>query len=67
MTSVAIRIFLRYAAAFLVARGVLTDADGSMLSSDPELVALLEAGLGVALGGAVEAWTIVARRWGLAT
>lgn len=62
--SVFIRIFLRYLAGVLVARGLLMESDGNMLAGDPELAALLEMGIGMALGAISEAWYVLARRFG---
>lgn len=66
MTSVIIRIALRYVAAALVARGLLTPEDGTMLASDPELASLIDVGLGVGLGAVAEAWYLLARKLGWA-
>jgi len=59
-----IRIGLRYGAGFLVARGLLGESDGNMLASDPEVAALIETGVGFALGAASEAWYWLAKRFG---
>jgi len=58
-----IRIGLRYGAGFLVARGLLGESDGNMLASDPEVAALIETGIGLALGAASEAWYYLAKRF----
>lgn len=62
MGSYAARIFLRYLGMYLVARGYLTEGDGSMLSSDPDLAVLLETGFGFAFGALAECWYAV-ERW----
>jgi len=62
--SAIIRIVLRYGAGFLVARGLLGESDGNMLASDPEVAALIETGIGLALGAASEAWYYLAKRFG---
>ena len=59
-----IRIGLRYGAGFLVARGLLGESDGNMLASDPEVAALIETGVGLALGAVSEAWYYLAKRFG---
>lgn len=64
MTSVVARIALRYVAAALVAKGVFTSADGTMLATDADLLNLFEIGLGVAVGGATELWYWAARKFG---
>jgi hypothetical protein len=61
-----VRIALRYLAAYLVARGLLTEGDGSMLSSDPDLAMLLETGVGFASGAIAEGWYMLARKFGWA-
>lgn len=58
-----IRIALRYGAGILVTRGFLGESDGNMLASDPEVAALIETGIGVALGAASEAWYWLAKRF----
>lgn len=59
-----IRIGLRYGAGFLVARGLLGESDGNMLAADPEVAAVIETGVGLALGAASEAWYWLAKRFG---
>jgi len=59
-----IRIGLRYGAGFLVARGLLGESDGNMLASDPEVAALIETGVGLAIGVTSEAWYYLAKRFG---
>lgn len=59
-----IRIVLRYGAGFLVARGLLGESDGNMLASDPEVAALIETGVGLAIGVTSEAWYYLAKRFG---
>lgn len=65
MISVLARIILRYGAGALVAHGFLSD-DG-LLSSDPDVLRLVEAGIGLGLSGATEAWYYIARKLGCAT
>ena len=64
MTSVVVRIVLRYVAAALVAKGVFTSADGGALATDPDLINLVEVGLGLVIGGATEWWYVLARKFG---
>ncbi|RWE26654.1 MAG: hypothetical protein EOS41_05860 [Mesorhizobium sp.] len=64
MTAVIIRIALRYGAGVLVARGLLGSDDASAFSNDPDIQMALETGLGLAIGGATEAWHYLARRFG---
>ena len=62
MTAVVARIMIRYIAGALVARGLLDD--GGILTADPDVARLVETGLGIATGAAVEAWYYAARRFG---
>lgn len=64
MSSVVIRIVLRYAAAALVAKGVFTSADAGQLTSDPDVLNLLEVGAGLAIGAVTEWWYWLARKFG---
>ena len=63
MTSVLARIALRYAAAALITRGLLSADDGVTVMSDPDLQLLVGAGL----AAVAEGWRIVAKRMGWAT
>lgn len=65
--SVAVRIVLRYLAAFLVAKGVLLPADGALFATDPEVVQAVEFALGVAIGAVAETWYWLAKRLGWRT
>jgi len=67
MTSVIVRIALRYLAAVLVARGFLDPDGGSLLGGDPDVAALVEAGVGIACGVVAEGWYWIARRMGRET
>jgi hypothetical protein len=64
MTSVVVRIVLRYIAAALVAKGVFTSADAGMFAADPDLINLVEVGAGLAIGGLTEWWYALARKLG---
>lgn len=63
MTSVLARIALRYAAAALITRGLLSADDGITVMNDPDLQLLVGAGL----AAVAEGWRIVAKRMGWAT
>lgn len=63
MTSVIIRILLRYIAALLVARGFLSP-ESSDFASDPDVVEVVQIALGAGIGIIVEAWYYLARRFG---
>jgi hypothetical protein len=60
MTSVIIRIGLRYGAAFLVARGLLSPDDGATLATDPDVQLVA----GMAAGAVAEGWYFLARKFG---
>jgi hypothetical protein len=63
MTAVVARIVLRYGAAALIMRGLLSPADADTIINDPDLQMLV----GVAIGAVAEGWMIVAKRMGWAT
>jgi len=64
MTSVLVRIALRYAAGALVAKGLLSPDDGSMLAVDAELAQAIEVGVGLAIGAGTEWAYYLARKLG---
>lgn len=64
MTSVFIRIVLRYVAAALVARGLFGADDAATFTADPDIQMLIETGFGAAIAGAVEGWHLLARKFG---
>ncbi len=66
MSSVIIRIALRYLAAALVARGLLPTEVSDMLTYDPDFSDILIAGAGVGIGALAEFWYYLARRFGWA-
>ena len=37
-----VRIFLRWLAGFLIAKGIFSESDASMIANDPELAAMIE-------------------------
>lgn len=64
MTSLIVRIALRYAAGALVMRGLLGSDDASSFTSDPDIQMALEAGLGAVIAAGTEAWHWAARKFG---
>lgn len=58
------RILLRYLSGILIARGLLSESDGAAFGMDPDILSLIEAGLGLALSAATELWYVAARRLG---
>jgi hypothetical protein len=66
MTSVIIRIGLRYLAAALVAKGVFSPEIGSLLSNDPDISMMIEIAAGAVVGLSAEAWYYLASRFGWA-
>lgn len=64
---VLVRIFLRWLAGILVAKGVFDSEAGNMLATDPEVARALEIGLGLAIGALAEGWYMLARRCGWRT
>lgn len=60
MTFVIIRIALRYGAAALVARGLLSPDDGATLATDPDVQMLV----GLAMGAVAEGWHFLAQKFG---
>lgn len=65
--TVVIRIALRYFAMLLVTKGWIGAQDASSLSSDAELIGLIEMGVGMVIAAGVEIWTVIARRMGWRT
>lgn len=66
MTSVLIRIALRYFAAALVAKGVFSPEIGGVISSDPDLSMMAEIAAGAFIGLSAEVWYYLASRFGWA-
>ncbi len=54
------RILLRYLAGFLVLKAVLPEDVGNMISTDPDLVAVV----GALIAGGVEGFYMLARKYG---
>lgn len=66
MTSVIVRIGLRYIAAAFVAKGVFPASDAGAFVADPEVINIAEIAIGVVIGAATEGWYWLARRLGWA-
>ncbi len=64
MTGLIARIALRYIAGALVAKGLLTADDAIAIKTDPDLVELVTAGLGIAIGVGTEWFYALARKLG---
>ncbi len=67
MNGVLIRIGLRYAAAALIAKGIMSPSVGDWINSDPDVAMAVEVGVGLAAAGVAEGWYIIARRMGWET
>ena len=63
MTSVLIRIALRYLAGLLVAKGLISTGMGTELASDPDVIAVIELAVGTIAAIAAEWWWWLARRF----
>lgn len=64
MASVFIRIFLRYLAAALITKGLLSPDIGGAINSDPDIAMAIEVAIGAAIGLASEGWYYLAHRFG---
>ena len=67
MTGPIIRILLRIVAGILIGRGWLTAEDGAALSSDPDLIMLIEGAIGAAIWAGTEVYYYLAKRFRWAT
>lgn len=67
MTGSITRILLRYISGALIARGLLGESEGNFIATDPDIAALVEIGIGAAVGAASEAWYALAKRYGWGT
>lgn len=67
MASVLTRIVLRYLAAMLVAKGLLTSDMTDVFVTDPDILAAAEIAIGVVIGAVAEGWYYLARRLGWET
>ena len=59
-----IRIALRYLAGFLIAKGWLDATSADTLATDPEVVAAVQAGLGLVVAAVSEWWYSRAKKTG---
>ena len=66
MSTVFIRILLRYIAAFLIAKGALSPDMGDILASDPDLAVGAQVAAGAMVGAVAEFWYFLANRFGWA-
>lgn len=64
MTAVLARIFFRYLAGALIAKGILSPSMGDFINTDPDVAAAVEIVTGLAIGAATEGFYILARRFG---
>jgi len=67
MNAVIVRIVLRYAAGFLVAKGFASADFGAAISGDPDVMAFGEMALGAIIGAGTEYAYRIAKRLGWAT
>jgi hypothetical protein len=67
MNGLLARLILRYIAGMLIAKGLLSDADGDWINSDPDLMELVTAGIGIAIAGATEWFYVLAKKYGWTT
>lgn len=63
MYGILIRIALRYGAAILVARGLLSDDVGNMIGNDTDIQMYIEMGSGILMGAVAEGWYYLARKF----
>lgn len=67
MNAVIARLALRYISGMLLARGFINADIDMTLANDPELIGLVEMGIGVLAGLAAEYWYRLAKRLGWQT
>lgn len=67
MTSVFVRIALRWVSGYLVIHGILGQEDASAIFTDPDFAMLLEPAIGFVIGAATEGWYALAKKFGWAT
>lgn len=61
------RIILRYGVGYLGVKGFLPVELTDMITSDPELLTVLNLAAAALIGGVVEAWYILAKKFGWST
>jgi len=61
------RIALRYIVGFIVARGILPDSIAQELTSDPEVLAMIDGAVGLVAAASIELWYKLAKKFGWAT
>ena len=66
MTSVIVRICIRYAAGALVIKGFIPEQIGNQIAADADILNVLEVVTGIGLGALAEGWYWLARRFGWA-
>lgn len=67
MAGVIIRILLRYLAAALVAKGLMSQDVSDLFGSDPDIAGLVEIAIGGASVFVAEGWYFLAKKFGLKT
>lgn len=66
MSTVIIRIGLRYLAMLLISKGIFSPELGNTIVADPDVLAAVQVGVGTAIAAATEAWYWAARKFGWA-
>lgn len=61
------RILLRYIAGILIARGIFDAGTGNFFATDPDIYALAQAGIGLAVGFITEGYYWLAKKFGWST
>jgi len=67
MIGVVARILLRVAAGVMIGRGWLSADDGATLSTDPDVMHLVEGAIGAVVWSATEVYYYLAKRYGWTT
>lgn len=62
-----IRILLRYAVGALVLKGIIGTDLGGLIAGDPNVIALIEVGVGAATAAVVERYYVLAKKHGWPT
>ena len=61
------RIILRYGIGYFVAKGILPEDLVTMITDDPEVMALIDLAVAALIAGAVERWYYLAKKFGWRT